>query len=223
LNTILVEKSDMKIPFDRGPVLILAPHTDDGELGCGGTICRLIEEGRIIYYAAFSICEESVPTGFPKDALEKEVKLATSFLGIKPEHLILKKYPVRKFLEYRQDILENLISIRKLIEPSLVFMPSSKSLHQDHKTIYEEGMRAFKHHTCLGYDLPWDTIDFSTTAFFRLEEEHVEKKLKAMKYYETQNFRTYCDEEFLKGLARVRGAQIAVPFAEAFELLRTIY
>jgi LmbE family N-acetylglucosaminyl deacetylase len=213
----------MGVPKDDGPVLILAPHTDDGELGCGGTICRLLEEGRSIYYVAFSICEESVPEGFPKDALEKEVKHATRHLGIKPENLILKKYPVRKFLDFRQEILENLIEIRRKIEPTLVFMPSSRSLHQDHKTVYEEGMRAFKHYTCLGYDLPWDTIDFSTTAFFKLEKKHIEKKVEAMKFYETQNFRTYCDGDFLVGLARVRGAQIAVPFAEAFELLRTIY
>lgn len=213
----------MRISNIESPVLVLAPHTDDGELGCGGTICRLIEEGKSIYYVAFSICEESVPEGFPSDALEKEVKLATSCLGIKPENLILKKYPVRKFLDSRQEILEHLIQIRRMVQPSLVFMPSSHSLHQDHKTIYEEGMRAFKHHTCLGYDLPWDTISFSTTAFFKLEQRHVDKKLEAMRYYETQNFRTYCDGEFLKGLARVRGAQIAVPFAEAFELLRVIF
>ena len=87
-------------------VLVLAPHTDDGELGCGGTIARLIDEGHTIWYAAFSICEESVPEGFPKDALEKEVKLATQSLGIKPENLILKKYPVRKFNTFRQEIFE---------------------------------------------------------------------------------------------------------------------
>ncbi len=42
-------------------ILVLAPHTDDGELGCGGTIVRLIDEGQDVYYVAFSICEESVP------------------------------------------------------------------------------------------------------------------------------------------------------------------
>ena len=45
-------------------VLILAPHTDDGELGCGGTIAKLIEEGSEVYYAAFSVCETSVPEGY---------------------------------------------------------------------------------------------------------------------------------------------------------------
>jgi len=203
-------------------VLILAPHTDDGELGCGGTIARLIEEGHTVWYAAFSICEESVPDGFAKDALEREVKLATKSLGIAPDHLILKKYPVRKFTVHRQNILEDLIQLRINIKPDLVFMPCSKALHQDHITIFEEGMRAFKHFTCYGYDLPWDTVQFNTTAFYKLTKEQVLKKCVAMKFYETQRFRTYVDEEFIIGLARVRGAQIANNYAEAFELLRLI-
>ena len=57
-------------------VLILAPHTDDGELGAGGTISRLIEYGANVYYAAFSTAEASVPDGMPKDILKTEVKEA---------------------------------------------------------------------------------------------------------------------------------------------------
>ena len=76
----------------EGNVLILAPHTDDGELGCGGTISRLLEEGNEVFYLAFSICEESVPEGFPKNALETEVKKATAHLGIPSKNLILKNY-----------------------------------------------------------------------------------------------------------------------------------
>lgn len=203
-------------------ILILAPHTDDGELGCGGTIARMLEEGHNVYYAAFSICEESVPEGFPKDALEKEVKLATNYLGIPSKNLILYKYPVRKFNSFRQDILENIITLRQEINPDIVFMPCSTALHQDHQTLYDEGMRAFKYRTCYGYDLPWDTVTFTTTAFFKLNEVHVNKKCNAMNFYETQKFRKFVDMEFLKGLARVRGAQIAVEFAEAFEVLRLI-
>jgi hypothetical protein len=102
-------------------------------------------------------------------------------------------------------------------------MPCSLALHQDHQTIHNEGLRAFKHFTCYGYDLPWDTVQFSTTAFVKIDSEHVEKKCLAMDFYETQKFRTYVDKEFIKGLARVRGAQIASRYAEAFELLRIIY
>ena len=49
-------------------ILVLAPHADDGELGCGGTLSRLIEEGSRITYMCFSMCEESIPLGFSKNA-----------------------------------------------------------------------------------------------------------------------------------------------------------
>ena len=83
-------------------VLILAPHTDDGEFGCGGTIAKLIEEGHEVYYAAFSACQQSVLPQFPSDILITEVKAATKILGIKPENLILfdfapKKHPAASF------------------------------------------------------------------------------------------------------------------------------
>ena len=66
-------------------ILILAPHTDDGELGCGGSITRFIEEGKNVFYAAFSTAEESVDPKLPSNILEIEVKAATKKLGIKKE------------------------------------------------------------------------------------------------------------------------------------------
>ena len=101
-------------------VLVLAPHTDDGELGCGATISKFIEEGKNIYYAAFSICEESVPEGYPENILETEVKKATHVLGIKQENLIVYKFKVRRFPEFRQEILEELVKLKKQINPDLV-------------------------------------------------------------------------------------------------------
>ena len=86
----------------KNKILILSPHTDDGEFGCGGSIARFIEEGHDVYYVAFSTCEESVPNGFPKNILKNEVKLATAELGIKNENLIIKNFPVRKLSSYRQ-------------------------------------------------------------------------------------------------------------------------
>ncbi|MEY4877034.1 MAG: hypothetical protein RL708_2183 [Bacteroidota bacterium] len=203
-------------------ILVLAPHTDDGELGCGGTINKLIAEGNEVFYIAFSTCEESVPAGFPKNALELEVKDATKVLGIKPENLIIMPYKVRKFSSVRQEILEDMVRLRSELKPDIIFMPCSNALHQDHHAIYSEGIRAYKHLTIYGYDLPWDTVEFRTTSFFKLEKENVEKKAEAMRCYKTQNFRSYVDDEFIFGLARVRGAQIATRYAEAFEMIRII-
>ena len=63
-------------------VLILSPHTDDAELGCGGTISKLIEDGHSILWVCFSTAEESLPKGFPPDSLKKEFLNVTSFLGL---------------------------------------------------------------------------------------------------------------------------------------------
>ena len=94
-------------------ILVLAPHTDDGELGLGGTISKFISEGRKVTYVAFSTAEESVPEGFPKDILKTEVRNATAKLGILPENLIIYSYQVRKLNYVRQEILEELILLKK--------------------------------------------------------------------------------------------------------------
>src|SRR4051795_13293677 len=75
----------MLAPWQR--VLVLAPHTDDGEFGCGGTMARLVEAGTDVRYLAFSIPTRSRPEGFPPDSLAREVREATLELGIKPENL----------------------------------------------------------------------------------------------------------------------------------------
>lgn len=206
--------------FDK--ILILGPHTDDGEFGCGGTIARFIEEGQDVYYATFSCAEESVPNGLPKDILEKEVKASSDVLGIKPENLLIYRYPVRKFAQYRQEILEDLVKLKNNIHPDLVLMPSQNDLHQDHYTVAVEGLRAFKFNSILAYEMPWNNINFRTVSFVYLEERHIEKKLESVKCYRSQTGRKYANEEFIKSLARTRGVQIGVEFAETFEVVRWI-
>src|SRR5690554_5236495 len=94
-------------------VLVLAPHTDDGELGAGAFIAKLIEDGVKVTYVAFSTAEESVPDHLPKDILKTEVRAATKKLGIGEENLIIFNYQVRKLNYARQEILESLIKIKK--------------------------------------------------------------------------------------------------------------
>jgi len=203
-------------------ILALSPHTDDIELSCGGTISKLIKNNNEVCCVVFSMCEESVPEGYPKNALAEECKAATKRLGIEKKNLILKKYPVRKFNFHRQEILEFLVQIRNEFRPDIIFLPCSQSIHQDHITIYKEGLRAFKQYTCFGYELPWDSIKFPTTTFFKLTEEDVLQKVNALEAYETQSFRPYFREGFIKSLALVRGTQVGVPYAESFELIRLI-
>ena len=203
-------------------VLILSPHTDDGEFGCGATITKLIEDGSEVYYAAFSACEQSVLPEFPKDILTKEVKAATQILGIKPQNLILFKYDVRTFNYHRQAILDDIIKLKNEIQPDLVFTPSVNDIHQDHATISNEAVRAFKFTSILCYELPWNNFNFTTTCFFKLTEHHVLNKVNALKEYKSQAHRSYADEDFIRSLARIRGVQIGAQYAEVFEMVRWI-
>jgi N-acetylglucosamine malate deacetylase 1 len=203
-------------------VLVLAPHTDDGELGAGGTIAKLIEQGVVVYYAAFSTAEESVPAGLPKDILKTEVKAATKKLGIDPGNLFVYNYQVRKLNYVRQEILEDLIRLRQNINPDLVFIPSLNDIHQDHIIIAQEGVRAFKNKMLLGYELIWNNLTFNTQCFVKLEERHLHQKVQALKEYESQKNRDYMAEDFIYSLARTRGVQIGAPYAEAFEVIRLI-
>lgn len=204
-------------------ILVLAPHTDDGELGCGGTIARMLEEGSEVFYAAFSTADDSVPAGFPANQLEIEVREATKKLGIPPENLFVYKYQVRKLNYVRQEILEELIRLRPNIQPDIVFLPSSKDIHQDHLTIYNEGIRAFKNCSILGYELIWNNLAFSTDCFIPIAERHLEAKVGALSAYKTQEGRQYMSPRFIRSLATVRGTQINTQYAEAFEVIRIIF
>lgn len=208
--------------MDFNKILVLGPHTDDGEFGCGGTIAKFIEAGKELYYATFSCAEESVPDGLPKDILLTEVKNSSAVLGIPESHLLIYRYPVRKFAHYRQDILEDLVQLRNKLNPDLVLMTSLHDLHQDHFTIANEGLRAFKFTSILGYEMPWNNINFETRSFVHLEERHIQKKLESVKCYRSQTGRKYANEDFIRGLAITRGVQCGTEYAETFEVIRWI-
>jgi len=203
-------------------ILILAPHTDDGEFGCGGSIAKFIEKGAEVYYAAFSLCEESLPAGWPKDTLERELIKATAVWGIQRSNLLFYRYPVRRFAEHRQDILEDLVALQRNLRPTLVFMPSFNDLHQDHHIIAQEGRRAFKKTTILAYEMPWNNITFSTQLFIKLERRHVDTKVAALKEYSSQGEKSYANERFIRSLAYTRGVSIDAEYAEAFEVVRWV-
>lgn len=201
-------------------VLVLAPHTDDGELGAGATISKLIEHGAKVTYVAFSTASQSVPEGFPSDVLKTEVQDATLSLGIAPENLIIYDYEVRKLNYFRQEILEDLIGLRRSKNYDLVLTPSLQDIHQDHATVSIESLRAFKNTTILGYELIWNNLSFDTKCFVKLNEIHLLDKCIALKKYRSQGYRSYLSEEFIFSLAKTRGVQAGCDYAECFEVIR---
>jgi N-acetylglucosamine malate deacetylase 1 len=205
--------------FNSDTILILAPHTDDGELGCGGTIAKLHSLGKKVYYAAFSTCKKSLPAGVEPDTLEREMRAATAVLGISVEQLVVFDYDVRTFKQERQPILDEMIRLREKIHPDLVLLPCSTDIHQDHQVIYEEGLRAFKNTSMLGYEMPWNNRSFNIGAFVGLDESLVDRKVAALEQYRSQAHQDYLNPAFIRSLASVRGVQSGKKYAEAFEVI----
>jgi len=207
-----------RLPFNT--VLALSPHTDDIEFGCGGAIARLLEDGAEIHTAVFSLCEESVPHGYPDDVLLHEMHAAADVLEIPAENRHVYHYPVRRFPSYRQEILENLVQLKEDIQPDLVLTPSTHDVHQDHETVTDEALRAFRFGTLLGYELPWNNLSFPNQAVIELQQAHLDLKVKALTCYESQSFRPYGDPELFTDNAVVRGIQNRQELVEVFEVIK---
>jgi N-acetylglucosamine malate deacetylase 1 len=72
----------------------------------------------------------------------------------------------------------------------------------------------------LGYELPWNNFQFQPVYFEKLQEQHLQNKITALKEYQSQSGRKYMKEEFIRSLAVVRGMQANTNLAEAFEIYR---
>ena len=113
-----------KLEVDRAKkALILSPHTDDAELGCGGTIAKMIEEGWKVHVIYFSAVGERYPN------LVEEAANSGKILGITHEVL---NFQTRFFPRDRQEILQALYDHSRKIEYDLVFTPTTTDIHQDH-------------------------------------------------------------------------------------------
>lgn len=203
-------------------VLVLAPHTDDGELGCGATISKMLRKGIVVYYVAFSSCRDSLPIGVSPDCLIKELHMATAVLGIPSTNVECLDFQVRHFEDHRQEILDCMINLNQRIHPDLILSPSIHDIHQDHVTIANECLRAFKKKTIMQYEVPWNNYTFDNQLFSCVEEIDVKNKVDAIKCYSSQEGRDYVSEDFIRGLLRTHGVQIGHNFAEVFEVPRLI-
>lgn len=204
-------------------VLILSAHTDDAELGAGGTAIKLKSQGHQLRWITFSSCKESLPCSFKSYTLEREFFKAMEVLGLNETSFMLYDTPVRRFHVYRQDILDKLILEKKGFKPDLVFAPSLRDTHQDHSVLASEALRAFRNYCSLvNYELPWNQISSERNMFIEMPQQHVEKKKELVACYKSQREigKLYCSDEFIESSAVVAGVQIGVKYAEAFEVVR---
>ena len=210
----------MSIRPSGATILVLAPHTDDGELGAGGSIARWADEGNDVHYVAFSACETVQPATRPSDTLRHECAKATSILGVPTDNLIILDFEVRQFTRDRQEILDAMTRLNTSLTPDLVLVPSLDDTHQDHHVVAQEACRAFKRTRMLGYEAPWNNFTFDVTAFVTLEGAHIQRKWEALRAFESQAERAYMSRAYVEAQTVFRGVQAGVAYAEAYQMLR---
>ncbi|MDP7628153.1 MAG: PIG-L family deacetylase [SAR202 cluster bacterium] len=203
--------------------LLLSPHTDDVELGCGGSVVKFMEAGDNVLWVVFSSAADSLPEDLPKDTLRGEFLAVAKSLGLNDKNYKVFNYQVRDFNNHRQEILQELARIGEEFKPDLVVGPSLNDFHQDHKVIADAMIRMYRiTSSIICYELPWNHMTFDTQLFVKLEKRHIAKKSEMLMNYKSQlvQRRGYFTDEFIYGLAKVRGVQCNSEYAEAFEVIR---
>jgi LmbE family N-acetylglucosaminyl deacetylase len=198
-------------------VLCIGAHPDDIELGCGALIADIIEQTRVVCVTLSDNQKNPLHTN-----LVAEHHASMAILGIQPEHIILHDFTTRRLKEARQDILEVMIDLKKRFQPEVVFVHTANDIHQDHQTVTEEALRAFRGTTLLGFDVLRSSYGFFPDFLVEVSEKGLETKVKALNAYKTYADKYYFDEGIIRATALRHGALAERPFAEGFDILRIV-
>ena len=198
-------------------VLFLGAHPDDIEIGCGALIHHIVNQTEILC-VTLSDNQKNPDLKNVKGEHLKSMKV----LGVPEDEIIFGPFITRVFPDARQEILEYFLNLRKNFQPDLIFVHSKQDVHQDHLTMTDEALRAFRGITVLGFDVVRSSYGFFPHFLVEVSEEDVQKKIEALSEYETYRDRYYFNSELTRSIMVRHGALAEVPFAEGFDILRIV-
>lgn len=198
-------------------VLFLGAHPDDIEIGCGALIHHIVHQTEILC-VTLSDNQKNPELKNVKD----EHLLSMKVLGVPDEKVVFGSFTTRVFPDSRQEILEYFLKLRREFQPDLIFVHSKQDVHQDHLTIADEALRAFRGITVLGFDVVRSSYGFFPHFLVEVAEEDVEKKIEALSQYKTYRDKYYFNSELTRSIMVRHGALAEIPFAEGFDILRIV-
>jgi LmbE family N-acetylglucosaminyl deacetylase len=198
-------------------VLFLGAHPDDIELGCGALLHHIIKETDVL---CVTLSDNQKNPDLRNITDEHYVSMA--ILGVPKEKIIFGPFTTRVFPDARQEILEYFLKLRRDFQPDLIFVHSKQDIHQDHITMTDEALRAFRGITVLGFDVVRSSYGFFPHFLVEVTEEDVTKKIEALSQYETYRDRYYFNKELTRAIMVRHGALAERPFAEGFDILRIV-
>lgn len=203
--------------FSGKRILFLGAHPDDIEIGCGALIHHIAQKTELLC-VTLSDNQKNPDLQNVKNEHIKSMKV----LGVPEEKVVFGKFTTRVFQQSRQEILEYFLKLRKDFKPDLIFTHSKQDVHQDHNTMTDEALRAFRGITVLGFDVVRSSYGFFPHFLVEVTEEDVHKKIEALAQYETYKDRYYFNPELTRSIMVRHGALAEVSFAEGFDILRIV-
>lgn len=198
-------------------VLFLGAHPDDIEIGCGALIHNIVNKTEIL---CVTLSDNQKNPDLKK--VKNEHLESMKVLGVPEEKVVFGPFETRVFPDSRQNILEYFLKLRKEFKPDLIFTHSKQDVHQDHNTMTDEALRAFRGITVLGFDVVRSSYGFFPNFLVEVTEENVNKKIKALAQYATYQDRYYFNAELTRSIMVRHGALAERTFAEGFDILRIV-
>jgi LmbE family N-acetylglucosaminyl deacetylase len=195
-------------------ILCLGAHADDIEIGCGGTILRLIED-----YPAAEVCWVVLGAAGVRKA--EATKSAQRFLeGARRQEIVTREFRDGYFPYIGTEIKDCFEALKRQVSPDLVLTHYRDDLHQDHRLVSDLTWNTFRGSFILEYEIPkWDGDLGNPNAYQPLAERHVQKKIDILlAEFASQRNRAWFEAETFRSLARLRGLEVVAPdrYAEAF-------
>lgn len=207
------------LTIDRRPgeqlrILCLGAHSDDIEIGCGGTILRLTGTYRDIHVVW-------VVLGATQQRADEARRSADLFLGQATEKTVVVKGFRDGFFPYiGAEVKEYFEQLKRELSPDIIFTHYRHDRHQDHRLVSDLTWNTFRHHFILEYEIPKYDGDLGNPNFYvRLDEETCVTKVKYLiATFQTQANKHWFSEDTFFALSRLRGIESHMPtqYAEAF-------
>lgn len=198
-------------------VCFIGAHPDDIELGCGALISNIHAQTEVL---CVTLSDNQKNPDLVHVA--EEHRQSMSILGVPVENVHLEQFETRRFPEARQEILEYMVRLNREYRPDVIFVHTRADVHQDHGTVTEEALRAFRGRTVFGYDVLRSSYGFFPHFLVEVSAEDVEKKVQALAAYKTYANRYYFDPQITRATMIRHGALAERPYAEGFDIIRIV-
>lgn len=192
-------------------ILLIGAHPDDLEFGMGATMFGLDSVDVVVLSDTVNVNGEKIIGDF---------RASMDLYGF--SHKMFREPQVMEFYNYEDKIKNILFKEKQEFKPDIVFCPSFRSHNLDHRYTAAYVKNVFQEQSVLMYEVIRGDYEHKPNVWSSISQNQLDIKLGALGKYTTQKSRPYMNAEAIIAMARFRGAQVGVPFAETFEAVRIV-